>query len=130
MEQIKHIKNISIENFKCFDYFSVEGFGRFNIILGNNNVGKTSFLEGLLFDENIIQTISNLQGVLQSRRITYDNEIDFDTINPLSFFINKLQKDNRIKVTISYENGKKFNATYQTQQLADIEEDVRKELTN
>ena len=39
------IKNIEIKNFKCFEDFKAEGFGRVNLIGGKNNVGKTAFME-------------------------------------------------------------------------------------
>jgi AAA15 family ATPase/GTPase len=39
------IKNIEIKNFKCFEDFNAEGFGRVNLISGKNNVGKTAFME-------------------------------------------------------------------------------------
>ncbi len=42
----KHfIKNIEIKNFKCFENFKADGFGRVNLIGGKNNVGKTAFME-------------------------------------------------------------------------------------
>jgi len=45
-EKNKHfIRNIEIKNFKCFDNFKAEGFGRVNLIGGKNNVGKTAFME-------------------------------------------------------------------------------------
>jgi len=44
----KHfIKNIEIKNFKCFEDFKAEGFGRVNLIGGKNNVGKTAFMEAV-----------------------------------------------------------------------------------
>ncbi len=43
----EHIKNIEIKNFKCFDNFQAEGFGRVNLIGGKNNVGKTAFMEAI-----------------------------------------------------------------------------------
>lgn len=42
------IKNIEIKNFKCFEDFKAEGFGRVNLIGGKNNVGKTAFMEACL----------------------------------------------------------------------------------
>jgi AAA15 family ATPase/GTPase len=39
------IKRIEIKNFKCFEDFKAEGFGRVNLIGGKNNVGKTAFME-------------------------------------------------------------------------------------
>jgi len=41
------IKNIEIKNFKCFQNFKAEGFGRVNLIGGKNNVGKTAFMEAV-----------------------------------------------------------------------------------
>ena len=39
------IKKIKIKNFKCFENFSAEDFGRVNLIGGKNNVGKTALME-------------------------------------------------------------------------------------
>ena len=47
------IKNIEIKNFKCFDNFKAEGFGRVNLIGGKNNVGKTAFMEALFLTHNL-----------------------------------------------------------------------------
>ena len=44
-KQEHFIKNIEIKNFKCFEDFKAEGFGRVNLIGGKNNVGKTAFME-------------------------------------------------------------------------------------
>ncbi|CAA6802261.1 MAG: Unknown protein [uncultured Sulfurovum sp.] len=41
------IKTIEIKNFKCFEDFKAEGFGRVNLIGGKNNVGKTAFMEAV-----------------------------------------------------------------------------------
>ena len=39
------IKNIEIKEYKLFNDFKAEGFGRVNLIGGKNNVGKTAFME-------------------------------------------------------------------------------------
>jgi len=51
------IKNIEIKNFKCFEDFKAEGFGRVNLIGGKNNVGKTAFMEAvfIVFDTKDIE---------------------------------------------------------------------------
>jgi AAA15 family ATPase/GTPase len=41
------IQDISIENFRCFEKFQMEGFARINLIAGLNNTGKTCLLEAL-----------------------------------------------------------------------------------
>jgi AAA15 family ATPase/GTPase len=53
------IKNIEIKNFKCFDNFKAEGFGRVNLIGGKNNVGKTAFMEACYVNVSS-ETISNM----------------------------------------------------------------------
>jgi len=42
------VKSIHIQNFRCFEDFQLDGFGRVNLIGGMNNSGKTVLLEGLL----------------------------------------------------------------------------------
>ena len=48
----QHLTYFKVENFKRFDALEVNDIGQFNLIVGDNNVGKTSFLEALLVDEN------------------------------------------------------------------------------
>lgn len=47
----KHLTYFKVENFKRFESFEMNDLGQFNLILGDNNVGKTSVLEALLFDD-------------------------------------------------------------------------------
>jgi len=49
------IKNIEIKNFKCFEDFKAEGFGRVNLIGGKNNVGKTAFMEACWINVHILK---------------------------------------------------------------------------
>lgn len=42
-----HIKNLTFSNFKCFKDLKVENIQRVNLIGGKNNIGKTSFMEGI-----------------------------------------------------------------------------------
>ena len=49
-DKSRFIQDITIRNFKCFEELKIEGCGQFNLILGDNNVGKTSVLEALLVD--------------------------------------------------------------------------------
>ena len=52
------IKNIEIRDFKCFDEFKAEGFGRVNLIGGKNNVGKTAFMEACYIVSNYSHSIT------------------------------------------------------------------------
>jgi AAA15 family ATPase/GTPase len=50
------IKNIKITNYKCFKNFEIKAFKRINILVGNNNSGKTSLLEAIaLLDPKIFK---------------------------------------------------------------------------
>jgi len=55
----QHLTYFKIENFKRFDSFEMSNLGQFNLIVGDNNVGKTSVLESLLFDEDVAITSSS-----------------------------------------------------------------------
>ncbi|MFA6144741.1 MAG: AAA family ATPase [Sulfurimonas sp.] len=46
------INTIEINNFKCFQNFKAEGFGRVNLIGGKNNVGKTAFMEACFLSQS------------------------------------------------------------------------------
>jgi AAA15 family ATPase/GTPase len=39
------LREITINNFKTFDDFKIDGLTQINLISGKNNVGKTTFLE-------------------------------------------------------------------------------------
>lgn len=42
------IKKVALKHFRCFRKLEAEGFGRLNLIAGQNNSGKTALLEGIL----------------------------------------------------------------------------------
>ncbi len=44
-----HLTSFGVENFKRFERFSMNNLGQINLLWGDNNVGKTSILEALLF---------------------------------------------------------------------------------
>jgi len=45
----EHFSHSTIKNFRQFSHITLEDIGQFNLVLGDNNVGKTSLLEALLF---------------------------------------------------------------------------------
>jgi AAA15 family ATPase/GTPase len=69
MAREKHIVDLTIGNFKRFSDFEVKNLGQFNLIVGDNNTGKTSFLEALLFDEekSIFKIITSLRSSIWVR---------------------------------------------------------------
>lgn len=65
--QSLHIYGLKINGFKGFSSLSLENFGQFNLIVGDNNAGKTTLLESLLLEANIDKSIVNLAFVTGDR---------------------------------------------------------------
>ena len=61
------IDNVTIEKFRAFRKMTVHGLGRVNLIVGNNNTGKSSFLEAV----RILTTVDKLD---EMQRILRDRE--------------------------------------------------------
>lgn len=64
----RHFASVSIENFRCFKMFSMDSFGRINLIGGKNNSGKTSLLEALFLlvggsNIGLILNINRFRGI-------------------------------------------------------------------
>ncbi|MDM1504841.1 AAA family ATPase [Myroides odoratimimus] len=56
----KHFNSIRIKNFKQYDDIVLKDLGSINLIVGDNNIGKTTLLEALLINEDIKKTKLNL----------------------------------------------------------------------
>lgn len=98
----KHLSYFKVENFKRFDSLEVNDIGQFNLIVGDNNVGKTSLLEALLFDdEELLKCIRNFESILINRQL---NTMNADR-SILDFFLKNSSFP--IKYSFSYGNNKK-----------------------
>ena len=75
----KHLTYFKVENFKRFESFEMKDLGQFNLIVGDNNVGKTSVLEALLVDTDPSFYFNNLIKALNFRKIKPTNNYqDFE----------------------------------------------------
>lgn len=54
------LTEIKVENFKQFNNLEVKNLGQFNLIVGDNNIGKTTALEMFLINENESETYNRL----------------------------------------------------------------------
>lgn len=66
-------KSVRIQNFRGFENLTVDGLTRVNLIVGENNVGKTAFLEALVVLTSqalVMQSywLQNLRGLAVDRR--------------------------------------------------------------
>ncbi len=79
------IGQIEIENFRCFDSLKVENLKRVNLVGGDNNVGKSAFLEALEIVAKTTEpsSLAISLGYSIKRRQSYDlqfHEFEFDLI--------------------------------------------------
>jgi AAA15 family ATPase/GTPase len=93
----KHLTYFKVENFKRFESFEMNDLGQFNLIVGDNNVGKTSLLEALLFDRDNWSLLNNLFRALQFRKIK--NQL---VLGDIEFFVNKELSLNEMKPTFRF----------------------------
>lgn len=109
----KMIRDILIENFRCFEKTSISGFGTVNLITGKNNAGKTALLEAILLASSprpeIITSLkkyrresAEFDKTLTER--TWDNFFsNQDNSKIISIQIN-YNADNSSKICISVDN--------------------------
>jgi AAA15 family ATPase/GTPase len=98
----KHLSYFKVENFKRFDSLEVKDIGQFNLVVGDNNVGKTSLLEALLFDdENYENFIIYYQFALENREIFIDN----DNANFFDIYLNKSEQPIQFAYINSYSGN-------------------------
>jgi AAA15 family ATPase/GTPase len=124
----QHLTYFKIENFKRFDSFEMSNLGQFNLIVGDNNVGKTSVLEALTFDEDLAQWRSNLISNESNRGFfNYENTIPAKFLKDAdvwSFIFKNTQ--NPIIVTV---NGKAdLNMTLSLVQYNDLTDSDKKQI--
>jgi AAA15 family ATPase/GTPase len=99
-----HISDFTVKNFKGFDFFEINELGQFNLISGDNNVGKTSLLEALLLDNDLIQTLHNLNSIYWIKHNLSADESK--KRNYLDYFINN--KSGSKSIHYSFVSGVEF----------------------
>lgn len=67
----EYLRELEISNYKKFDKIHVKNIGRVNLITGDNNVGKTTLLEALMFPEDNELIMDFYHHTLCSRNIHY-----------------------------------------------------------
>ena len=86
MKERRHFEKLTISRFRGLSRLELDGLGDFNVLLGANDVGKTSVLEAIF----LLAGFANLH--LPVRVTNWRNVIvqDFD---PLSLFFNDLNTE-------------------------------------
>ena len=98
-----HLTYFKVDNFKRFDTLELNDIGQFNLIVGDNNVGKTSVLEALLFDtdrKNCLLSLHKtlfLKGLVIRPKMIYGTrgeiaEVQYPDENFLRYLFKKLDE--------------------------------------
>lgn len=120
----QHLTYFKVENFKRFESLEINDIGQFNLIVGDNNVGKTSLLESLLFDEtNYNQFLSNLFNTLiQVRKIPFQDQRQLDTFDYVSLFAKNKMKAIAFDYQFLGNNKKKLSLQVVTKSTLNAQE--------
>lgn len=72
------IRDLTIKGYRCFEDFSMNGLTRVNLLVGNNNSGKTSFLEAiyLLVNQPSLGTVGKSLKEIFENRSEFSQEIE------------------------------------------------------
>ena len=108
------IKNVEFENFKCFEKLKVKELKRVNLIGGKNNIGKTSFMEGLelfLSSKNSYNLAINLYKMItrRQRNIRRERYFELDFIYSNNSKVNLTIDSNKIEIEYLEEVPNKVN---------------------
>lgn len=127
-----HLTYFKVENFKKFDSLEVNDIGQFNLVVGDNNVGKTCFLEALLVDNDIDMTIERFHNSLCRRNIHIHptNIHSKEPIFPSHNYFNYLKLNKNKPLTFHWKsNTQKFQFSLEDKTIEELtEDDFKKEV--
>lgn len=112
-----HLTYLKIENFKKFNSLEVNNLGLINLIVGDNNIGKTCLLEALLVTEDSERCIENLHHSLCKRSLHIHPE-DIATKKPIlpkENYFNFLKKNLNVdKISFDWKtSSNKFSYSFE-----------------
>lgn len=96
----QHFTHFQVENFKRFDSLELTDIGQFNLLVGDNNVGKTSLLEGLAIFANTTSSeiIARMANVLEGRNMGIQGHVEL--------FFKYLSKSDRDRIFFKFSRNK------------------------
>lgn len=126
------LDSIQIKGFRKYSDFTIDGFGRINFILGNNNVGKTSVLESV-YAWACGQNISPVMNIPLSRGRYSGMQYPYWMMEEIMALVND-HSSLPFKISFLGEYDKKeecFNHTiYPSELLSDYDSSYKKILNN
>jgi AAA ATPase domain len=132
----QHLTYFKVENFKRFDSLELSDIGQFNLVVGDNNVGKTSVLEALLVDQDRKKCLMNLHKTMLIKgldirpKMIYGSKGEVtDVLYPEENFLRYIFKNLKAVLKFSFKIGYKANyetlAEYQADYGTSVEIDMK-----
>jgi AAA15 family ATPase/GTPase len=103
------VKSIQIQNFRCFEDFQLDGFGRVNLIGGMNNSGKTALVEALCLMGGTPYVITELKQFRNFDLKVFEKESESSVWD--EFFFNK-NRTKTIDIKTEFTSGLNYQETY------------------
>ncbi len=129
----EHIIFFEIKNFKKFNHITLENLGQFNLIVGDNNVGKTSILEALLFSNDKTELLKNYHKTLCFRQLHIHPKVTIkdgqfsSTEFPNESYLSHLLRNDNEPLTIKYNHTGNGKATKIDLELISIDEKTKED---
>ncbi len=99
------LKQLKIENFRCFKSFELSHVGKINLLVGENNSGKTSILEAIqLFSSRA--DFKSLEQIMTNRGEYFQDEEEFD-ISHL-FYKHEINPEQYILISDTNQDNSKY----------------------
>ncbi|MCE2733779.1 MAG: AAA family ATPase [Cyclobacteriaceae bacterium] len=117
--ETRHIDTIRLTNFKRFENLEVRELGQFNLIVGDNNVGKTSLLEALLCEKEVSVTLGRFAELVKQRKFKSKS-----LFQDLAYFMNVKMRANKEVKTFNIEYITNSIATNISLSIIDIDKKV------
>lgn len=85
------LRDLQVKNYRCLQDFSVEGLAQINLIVGENNIGKTSLLEAIYLlshHDDLAGASASLFEILQGRgEYSRKTKLDLASEEPKEFHL-------------------------------------------
>jgi len=126
------IKQLEIENFRCFGKSTLSGFERVNLIGGQNNSGKTAFLEALYLNcSPRAETVMKLRGISKETVLTFPERawnglfLDHDNKHLAKIISNVDDSGIPVILQLSFHYSSQPDIINKYDKVFDITEDLR-----
>ena len=119
------LRDLTVQNYRCFEYFHIDGLEHVNLFVGNNNSGKTSLLEAIYLLVNFDR--SKALSEIINNHLGYWDLTDYSYYDPENLFYqyqtNKfifINSEQRSKGLLIFLKDKSYLLGVETNSIQDI----------